>query len=67
MAVTLRTGQTLQVESEGRNFLSLRGKTDLGTVTIKHPDPISAPTRLTTHQADREKDLTIHYLEIPAS
>ena len=67
MTVTLRSGQTLCVHSEGSNYVSLRGKTDVGFVTIKHPDPISAPVKLTTHKADREKDLTIQYLEIPAS
>ena len=67
MTITLTSGQTLQVHSEGSNYISLRGKTDVGFVTIKHPDPISAPVKLTTHKADREKDLTIQYLEIPAS
>src|SRR6202030_1458663 len=36
MTVTLRNGQTLEVESERRDFVSLRGKTDFGTVTIKN-------------------------------
>ncbi len=67
LILTLISGQTLHVQSEGSTFVSLRGKTDVGIVTIKHPDPISAPVRLTTHPADREKDLTIQYLEIPAS
>ena len=66
MTVTLRDGQTLQLESERRNYVSLRGKTELGTVLIKHPDPVSAPAKLTTHPPNRKKDLTIQYLEIPA-
>jgi hypothetical protein len=67
MTITLRNGQVLLVESERRNFVSLRGKTDFGIVTIRQPDPISAPVRLTTRKADRKKDLTIQYLEIPTS
>src|SRR5215831_10312591 len=67
MTVTLRNGQTLQVESERHAFISVRGKTELGAVTIKHPDPISAPLKLRTKPANRKKDLTIQYLEIPAS
>jgi hypothetical protein len=67
MTVTLRNGQTLQVESERRDYVSLRGKTEFGTITIKHPDPISVPVKLTTRKADRKKDLTIQYLEIPTS
>jgi hypothetical protein len=67
MTITLRNGQVLQVESERRDFVSLRGKTDFGTVTIRQPDPISVPVKLTTRKADRKKDLTIQYLEIPTS
>jgi hypothetical protein len=67
MTVTLRSGQTLQVESERRDFVSLRGKTDFGTILIKQPDPISPPTELTTKKPNRKKDLTIQYLEIPTS
>ena len=67
MVVTLRNGQMLQLESERRNYISLRGKTELGQVLIKHPDPLSAPAKLTTHPPNRKKDLTIQYLEIPAS
>ena len=67
MTVILRNGQTLLVESEFRDFVSLRGKTDFGTVTIKQPDPISSTTELTTKRPNRRKDLTIHYLEIPTS
>jgi len=67
MTVTLRNGQTLEVESERRDYVSLRGKTDFGTITIKQPDPISVTVRLTARKADRKKDLTIQYLEIPTS
>jgi hypothetical protein len=67
MTVTLRNGQTLRVESDRHAFISVRGKTELGAVTIKHPDPISAPVKLRTKPANRKKDLTIQYLEIPAS
>ena len=65
MSVTLRNGQKLEVQSEGRDFVTVKGKTDFGIVTIKHPDPISAPVKLSTKKPDRKKDLTIHYLEFP--
>ena len=67
LIVTLRDGRTVRLESERRNYVSLRGKTELGTVLIKHPDPLSAPVKLRTHPPNRKKDLTIQYLEIPAS
>ena len=67
MTVTLRNGQKLEVQSERRDFVTLKGKTDFGTVTIKHPDPTSAPVKLSTKKPNRKKDLSIHYLEIPAS
>ena len=54
-------------ESERRDFVVLRGKTDFGTIMIKQPDPISPTTELTTKRPNRRKDLTIHYLEIPTS
>jgi hypothetical protein len=66
MSVTLRNGQTLLVESERRDFVMVRGKTDFGTVTIRHPDPISSPLKITSRKPDRSKDLTIHYLEFTA-
>jgi len=67
ITVTLRSGETLQVQSERHDFLTLRGKTDRGTVLIKHPDPVSVPLKLTTKKPNRKKDLTIQYLEFPAS
>jgi hypothetical protein len=67
LIVTLRNGQTLQVESERRDFVSLRGKTDFGVITIKQPDPTSNPVNLSTGKTNRRKDLTIQYLEIPTS
>jgi hypothetical protein len=63
LTVTLKNGQKVQVQSQGPKFLIVRGRTDVGTVTIKHPDPISSPVRLTTRAANRESDLTIKYLE----
>jgi hypothetical protein len=65
MTVTLRNGQSLQVESERRDFVSVRGRTDFGTVLIKQPDPISGPSEL--GKPIRQKHLTIQYLEIPTS
>jgi hypothetical protein len=67
LTVTLRNGQKIQVESERRAFVTLKGNTDLGTVTIKHPDPTLPPVKLTTKKSNRKNDLTIQYLEIPAS
>ena len=67
MTVTLRNGQVLELESARHAFVTVRGKTELGAVTINHPDPISAPVQLRTKPANRKKDLTIQYLEIPAS
>jgi hypothetical protein len=67
MTVTLRTGQTLQVESERRDFVLLRGKTDFGTILIRQPDPISTPPEVAIKRPNRKKDLTIQYLEIPTS
>src|SRR5215467_7636518 len=42
LKVTLRSGDELNLETERSEFVTIRGKTELGTVTIKHPDPISA-------------------------
>ncbi|HEY2385109.1 MAG TPA: hypothetical protein VGK48_28370 [Terriglobia bacterium] len=67
LTVTLKNGQVLQVEAERRDYVSLRGSTDAGMVTIKQPDPLSGPVGLTTRQANRKKDLTIQYLEFPTS
>jgi hypothetical protein len=67
LKVMLRSGEQLDVESERRDFMTLRGKTDFGTVTVRHPDPVSDPASLTTRKPNRKKDLTIQYLEFPAS
>ncbi len=67
LKVTLRNGDELNVESERRDFVTIRGKTDFGVVTIKHPDPLAAPLKLTTGKPDRKKSLTIQYLEFPPS
>jgi len=65
LKVTLRTGQILDVESTARDFLMVKGTTDSGTVTVKHPDPISPARRLSTKPANRKDHLTIQYLEFP--
>jgi hypothetical protein len=67
MKVTLADGQTLDVESEGPQFVSVRGRTESGLVTIKQPDPISPTVKLTTKKPNRKNDLTIQYFEIPSS
>ena len=67
LKVTLVNGDQHTVETERRDFVSIKGRTDLGMVTIKHPDPISSTVRLSTKKPNRKKDLTIQYLEFPAS
>ena len=67
LKITLRNGEQRDVETERRDFVSIKGRTEFGTVTIKHPDPISATVRLSTKKPNRKKDLTIQYLEFPAS
>src|ERR1051325_1470330 len=67
LKVTLRNGEQVYVESEQRDFVTIKGQTDFGTVTIKHPDPIAVPLKITTHKPNRKKSLTIQYLEFPAS
>jgi hypothetical protein len=66
LTVTLRNGQKLEVESERQHFLTIKGRTELGMVYIKHPDPVGAPLRLSKKGPDRQNDLTIQYLEFPA-
>ncbi len=67
MTVTLRNGQKLEVQSERRDFVTIKGRTEFGTVTIRHPDPVSPPLVLSTKKPNRKDDLTILYLEFPAS
>ena len=57
---------TTDAPDERRDFLTIRGKTDFGTVTIKHPDPVSSLVKLVTGKPNRKKGLTIQYLEFPA-
>jgi hypothetical protein len=65
LTVTLRNGQKVEVENERFDFVTLRGVSDLGAVYVKHPDPTSAPLRISTKQPDRRNELTIRYLEFP--
>jgi hypothetical protein len=67
LKVTLRSGDQLNIESEQRDFVTIKGKTDFGNVTIKHPDPIAVPLKITTGKPNRKKSLTIQYLEFPPS
>ena len=67
MTVTLRNGQKLDVEGTGSNYVTLNGDTEIGTVRIKHPDPISAPLKISKKIPNRSKDLSIQYLEFPGS
>src|SRR5262245_35868967 len=57
LTVRLRSGQTLAVQSESRKFVTLRGRTDAGTVLIRHPDPTSTAPTL-RRAPSRAKDLT---------
>ena len=63
--ITLKDGHKLKVQSDKRDFLMIRGATDTGSVTIKNPDPIAPPVRLSTSAPNRKHDLTIQYLEFP--
>jgi hypothetical protein len=63
LIVTLRNGQKILVESR-KDFLMLKGRTDLGSVTIKHPDPLSSHLKVSTKKPNRKNDLTILFLEI---
>jgi hypothetical protein len=67
MKVTLKSGEDLEVESERRDYVEIKGRSEFGTVTIKHPDPLSVPVKITTRKPNRKRDLTIQYLEFPAS
>ena len=67
LTVTLRNGQKLEVQSERSDYLMVQGRTDTGTVVIKHPDPVTSVARLGTIKPDRKRDLKITYLEFPAS
>ena len=66
LTITLRNGQKLEVQSERRDVLMVQGRSDGGTVTVKHPDPLSSVVKLTTKSPNRKNDLTIVYLEFPA-
>jgi hypothetical protein len=65
LALTLRNGKKLNVESDKRDFVMIRGATESGFVTIKNPDPISSPVHISTSAANRKHDQTIQYLEFP--
>ncbi len=65
LTITLKNGQKLEVESERKDVLMVQGRTDFGTVTIKHPDPLSSPVKLAGRKPNRKDDLTIAYLEFP--
>jgi hypothetical protein len=67
MTLTLKNGQKLSVQSDRRDFVMVKGRTDIGTVSVKHPDPLAAELRLSTRRPNREDDLTIRYLEFPTS
>jgi hypothetical protein len=65
LTITLRNGEKIQVQSEGPNHLIVKGGTDVGTVTINHPDPVSSPVQLRTSSPNRKDDLKITFLEFP--
>ena len=65
LSVALKNGQKLDVQSDKRDFLTVKGATDSGFVTIKNPDPLSPKIRLSSHPQNRKHDQTIQYLEFP--
>ena len=65
LKVTLKNGEILNAQSDQQIFLTVNGSTDTGTLTVKHPDPISTVLRLSTSWPNRKNDLTIQYLEFP--
>lgn len=67
MTVTLKNGQKLEVHSERRDFVTLKGATQFGRVTINHPDPVSSTVKLGTKRSNRKDDLTIQFLEFPGT
>ena len=67
LIVTLRDGLQLELDAERQNFLTVKGKSEFGTVLINHPDPVAATLRLSTKKPDRKENLTIQYLEFPPS
>jgi hypothetical protein len=65
LSVTLKNGQKLNVNSDRRDYLIVKGSTETGSVLIQHPDPTSTVVRMSSRKTDRRKDLTIQYLEFP--
>jgi len=65
LGITLKNGSRLDVEADRRQFLTIKGATEVGTVTISNPDPITPEVKLRTHAPNRKHDLTIQYLEFP--
>jgi hypothetical protein len=65
LKMTLKNGETLYAQSDQLRFLTVTGSTDTGTLTVKHPDPISTVLRISKSWPNRKNDLTIQYLEFP--
>src|ERR1700733_16269425 len=65
LTITLKNGQKMIVESDKRNYITLKGQSPDGAIAIQHPDPISPPTHLSSRAPNRKKNLTIKYLELP--
>jgi hypothetical protein len=65
LRMTLKSGETLTAQSDQQTFLTVTGSTDTGTLTVKHPDPISTVLRVSESWPNRKRDLTIQYLEFP--
>jgi hypothetical protein len=63
LTVTLKNGQKLEVQANRRDFVTIKGRTEFGTITINHPEPVSTTVKITTRRPDRQNDLTIRYLE----
>ena len=65
LKVTLKNGQTINAQTDQQVFLTVTGSTDTGTLTVKHPDPISTVLKISKNYPNRKDDLTIQYLEFP--
>ncbi len=63
LTVTLKNGERMDLFSDRRDFVRIRGTGLTGGVTVQHPDPVAPPLRLTTRPANRADDLTIQFLE----
>ena len=65
MKVTMKNGEILNAQSDQQIFVTVTGTTDTGTLTVKHPDPISTVLKVSESYPNRKNELTIQYLDFP--